>query len=51
MDTPEGYAITTEYLAKLIYDLLGGDDPEEAGKALEEGGWVDENGEWIYDDD
>lgn len=39
-------------LAKAIYDLLGGDDPEDAAALLEEYGYTDpECGEWIYGDD
>lgn len=38
-------------LAKAIYGLLEGDDPEDAAALLDEYGYTDENGEWIYGDD
>lgn len=38
-----------ERLAYAIYRLLEGDDPDAAA-LLEEYGFTDENGEWIYED-
>lgn len=38
-------------LAEAIYGLLEGGDPEDAAALLDEYGYTDENGEWIYGDD
>jgi len=38
-------------LAYALYGLLGGDDPEDAAQLLEQYGYTDENGEWIYGED
>lgn len=38
-------------LAKIIYGLIEGDDPEEAAAALHEFGYTDEDGFWIGDDE
>jgi len=38
-------------LAKAVYDLLQGDDSEDASVLLDEYGYTDENGEWIYGDE
>ena len=38
-------------LAKVVYDLLEGGDPEDAAALLVEYGYIDpECGEWIYGD-
>jgi len=38
-------------LAYALYGLLDGDDPEDAAQLLEQYGYTDENGEWIYGED
>ena len=38
-------------LAYALYRLLEGDDHERASQLLEKYGYVDEDGEWLYDED
>lgn len=45
------HAERCDNLAYEIYKLLEGNDPEEAAQMLNDYGYTDENGEWIYNDE
>ena len=40
-----------DHLAKLIYGLIEGDDPEDAAQALTDYGYCDEDGLWKGEED
>lgn len=41
------HANRADQLARAIYGLIEGDDPEEAAQLLQEYGYTDEDGFWI----
>lgn len=45
------HAENADRLAYEIYKLLEGNDPEDAAQLINELGYTDENGEWIYGED
>lgn len=46
-----GHVNNSDRLARAIYGLIEGDDPEDAAELIHELGYTDENGEWIYGED
>lgn len=45
------HGLVADRLAKIIYGLLEGDDPEDAAKCLQDFGYTDDDGFWFYDPD
>lgn len=45
------HANRADALARAIYGLIEGDDPEEAAQLLQEYGYTDEDGFWIEEDE